>query len=197
MARLNRPMLTGQKIGKWSIGESFVHPMNQYRMYECVCECGTKKNVKQSHLLAGKTKSCGCSWTKHGLTNSKEYRVWDSMVRRCHNKNHKAYKNYGARGITVCDKWRKFDGFIEDMGFKEDGLSIERIDNSVGYAKENCKWATMTEQARNRRTTKLDIEKVSEIKTMLKNGVSQSIIAQKFSVSRGNISHIAQRDTWR
>jgi predicted XRE-type DNA-binding protein len=197
MARLKPPMLTGQQIGKWSVGESFQHSVHHYRMYKCVCECGTEKDVRHDHLVNGKTSSCGCSVVKHGMTNSKEYRVWDSMVRRCHSKSHHAFKDYGARGIAVCDKWRKFDGFIEDMGLKPEGMTLERIDNSIGYFKENCKWATMTEQSRNRRTTKLDADKVADIKKLIENGVSQNAIANQFAVSRSNIGHIAQGNIWR
>ena len=190
-------MLTGQQIGKWSVGDSFQHSVHHYRMYKCVCECGTEKDVKHDHLVNGKTSSCGCSVVKHGMTNSKEYRVWDSMVRRCHSKSHHAFKDYGARGITVCDKWRKFEGFFEDMGYQPSELTIERINNDLGYSKENCKWATVTEQARNRRATKLDESKVVQIKILIENGVSQNAIANQFSVSRSNIGHIAQGNIWR
>lgn len=197
MARLSLQSLTGKQIGKWSVGELFQHPKRHERMYHCVCECGTEKDVKHDHLVNGKTSSCGCSWTKHGMSRSKEYRVWDAMVRRCHSPSHHAFKDYGARGITVCDKWKKFEGFIEDMGFQPHGLSIERINNDLGYSKENCKWATVTEQARNRRATKLDEDKVVQIKILLENGISQNKIASQFSVSRSNVGHIAQGTTWR
>jgi len=197
MARLSPPSLTGQQIGKWSVGESFSHPTRNERMYQCVCECGTEKAVKHIHLAGGKTHSCGCSWTSHGMSGSSEYRVWDAMVRRCHNPSHHAFKHYGARGIKVCDKWKTFGGYFEDMGNRPHGLSLERIDNSLGYFKENCKWATATEQARNRRTTKLDEIKVVQIKRMLENGVTQSAIAAQFDVTRGAIGHIACGATWR
>lgn len=119
------------------------------------------------------------------------------MVRRCHNPKHHAFKDYGARGITVCEKWRTFAGFFEDMGNQPSGMSIERINNSMGYSKENCKWATATEQARNRRATKLNEDSVVRIKEMLENGVSQSEIAAQFGVTRSSIGHISRGSTWR
>jgi predicted XRE-type DNA-binding protein len=83
------------------------------------------------------------------------------------------------------------------MGYQPSGLTIERINNDLGYSKENCKWATVTEQARNRRATKLDESKVVQIKMLIENGVSQNAIANQFSVSRSNIGHIAQGNIWR
>ena len=197
MARLISPILTGQKIGKWLIGEMFLHPTRRERMYKCVCDCGTAKDVKHSHLHNQKTKSCGCSWTTHGMTNTNEYRVWDAMVRRCLNKKHHAFKDYGGRGITVCDKWLKFEGFFEDMGNQPQNMQLERVDNSLGYFKENCKWTTVTEQARNRRSTKLNLDQVKSIKELIASGVAQELIASQFGVSRSNIGHIAQGATWR
>ena len=165
-------------------------------MYHCACECGVEKDVKHSHLAAGNSRSCGCAEVTHGMTRTKEYRIWDAMVRRCHNPNHHAFASYGGRGITVCDKWRTFEGFFEDMGFKPAGMSLDRIDNDKGYSKENCRWATATDQARNRRATKLTAEQATAIKEMLAAGVTQSTIAAQFSVSRSNVGHIAQGTTW-
>jgi hypothetical protein len=197
MARLKTPILTNQQIGKWSVGGSFQHSVHRYRMYKCVCECGTEKDVKHDHLVNGKTSSCGCSWTTHGMSKSNEYRVWDSMIGRCHRVTHHAFKDYGARGIFVCDEWRTFEGFYADMGAQPKGMTLERLDNSQGYSKGNCVWASVTEQARNRRTTKLNAEKVAAIKRFLADNMPQQKIADMFLVTRSSIGHIAQKSTWR
>lgn len=80
------------------------------------------------------------------------YRSWMAMVGRCHNPESSAYKNYGARGVKVCEKWRKFEGFIEDMGERPPGKTLERINNDGDYCKENCKWADIKTQSRNKRS---------------------------------------------
>jgi hypothetical protein len=92
--------------------------------------------------------------TTHGHTRnrvaSKTYGIWATMISRCHNPNFEKYKSYGARGITVCKKWRKFEGFLADMGEVPKGLTLERKDVNKGYTKSNCRWATTKEQSKNR-----------------------------------------------
>lgn len=83
------------------------------------------------------------------------YHAWEAMRQRCFDKNFAQHKDYGDRGITVCDRWSSFKKFYEDMGAKPPGLTLERIDNSKGYDKSNCRWATRKEQANNRRTNRL------------------------------------------
>lgn len=88
----------------------------------------------------------------HRKSKTPVHNTWHNMKQRCLNKNHKNYKDYGKRGITVCEKWLTFEGFYEDMGDRPDGMTLDRIDNNKGYFKDNCRWATKKDQARNRRT---------------------------------------------
>src|SRR5258707_9500376 len=91
--------------------------------------------------------------TTHGKTKSRVYQIWLGMKRRCVNQKRDDYRHYGGRGIKVCKRWQKFENFYEDMGDPPDGYSIERKNNNKGYNKENCKWATWSEQRRNTRLT--------------------------------------------
>lgn len=129
----------------------------------CKCDCGNTTTALGYNLKNGAVKSCGClqreeasihmtkKKTIHGMARTRQYRIWNGIKNRCLNPNSEGYKNYGAKGITVCDRWLKFINFWEDMkeGY-ESGLSIDRKDNAKGYYKENCRWATMRMQANNR-----------------------------------------------
>lgn len=127
----------------------------RYGIFQCVCNKEFKaqvQDVKRKH-----TTSCGCLKNKskitHNLTKHKLYNIWRNIKDRCTNIKHKYYKDYGGRGITICDEWLTSVAiFIEDMypTFQE-GLSIDRIDNNKGYSKDNCRWTTNTIQARNKR----------------------------------------------
>jgi len=86
---------------------------------------------------------------KHGMRNTREYMIWQGMKKRCMNPNAINYKDYGAKGITVCDKWMDFAGFYEDMGLSN-GLCLDRIDNTKGYSKENCRWVNHSQNNRNK-----------------------------------------------
>lgn len=131
------------------------------KRYECRCDCGNIVNVRADHLKSGAIRSCGCIRRlrfSHGHCRSKEsatYTAWTSMKNRVLNPNNQNYRNYGARGITVCKRWLKFENFLVDMGVKPEGLSLDRIDNEKGYCKKNCRWATRSEQQSNKRTNRL------------------------------------------
>jgi hypothetical protein len=129
----------------------------------CRCECGKSVVVRNYCLRNGHTRSCGClnreetgaRFRKHGKSGSKLYDVWSAMRKRCENPEDPAYDRYGGRGITVCERWKDFTAFYEDMGDRpSDRHSIERVDNAAGYSKENCRWALAVEQVKNRRNTR-------------------------------------------
>ena len=125
----------------------------------CKCECGKKIRVKANSLLSGNTSSCGCgrieAITKHNQTGTPLFNVWRNMIERCTNPNYKTYKDYGGRGIKVCDEWREFEPFYTwsiSNGYGK-GLSIDRINVNGNYEPSNCRWATAKQQSRNRRDT--------------------------------------------
>ena len=139
------------------------------------CHCGREKAFLVNDIIRGHTKSCGCfrtkSNTKHGHSVggniSSEYSCWRNIIRRCTNAKSHAYKNYGGRGIKVCDRWlERFENFFEDMGYKPSSLhSIERDNVNGDYTPENCRWATKAEQMRNTRRN-VKIEYKSIVKTI-------------------------------
>ena len=130
----------------------------RYGLYECQY-CGKEFEAGTQYVKRGHTKSCGCQRkggnrenTTHGMTQHRLYKTWDNMMRRCHNKNTKTFKNYGGRGIIVCERWHSVENFIDDMfpSFEE-GLSLDRIDLNGNYEPDNCRWTTREIQARNTR----------------------------------------------
>lgn len=123
--------------------------------YACRCHCGTEFVAEGDKVKRGHTRSCGCmsESRKHGMVSASEYGIWAAMKRRCLNENSPAYPDYGGRGITVCERWMDFRNFYNDMGDRpSEEHEIDRRDNSKGYSPDNCYWATVPEQSRNRRS---------------------------------------------
>lgn len=124
-------------------------------MWECKCDCGSTVYVRAGSLKNGTTRSCGClnkeSVTKHGMYLTTEYTVWCGIKDRCYSKNHTSFKDYGAVGIVMCDRWKNsFEAFYEDIGPRPSpSHTLDRRDGTKGYDKENCRWATPIEQANN------------------------------------------------
>jgi len=134
------------------------------RLWKCRCECGRTTNVITARLLSGKTRSCGCLQAEnrikiaqnktHGKTQTKEYYTWITMKQRCCNPNNRKYKDYGGRGIKVCDRWlHSFENFYKDMGEAPKGYSIDRIDVNGDYCLKNCRWADVETQSNNKRNS--------------------------------------------
>jgi len=150
--------LTGKTFGRWKViefsGNRNINGASR-RYWLCKCSCGTEQEVLITSLTSGNSKSCGClklSLMKtHGLSNSKEYRIWWAMIQRCRNPKHARFHRYGGRGITVCARWKRFELFYSDMGKRPSrSLSIDRMNNSLGYYPSNCRWATRSQQQKNK-----------------------------------------------
>lgn len=138
----------------------------RYGIYKC--HCGNEFKAQFQHINRKLTTSCGCikkanirlinkQNATHNLSKHRLYDTWKHMIQRCTNNKDKTYKNYGARGITVCKEWLDIKNFIDDMyPTYQEGLSIDRIDNDKGYYKDNCRWADSITQARNTRILRKD-----------------------------------------
>lgn len=170
-----KPRITvekGQRFGRLAVvGEAA--PRSGNRRVICVCDCGAETNTMLASLIKGETTSCGCyhrellaehnrsaeqraQITKHGLTKHPLYNTWWGMIARCEDPGHHAFKNYGGRGITVCPEWHDVAAFIAwieaNIGPRPAGMTLDRADNDGPYAPGKVRWATLSEQRRNRRS---------------------------------------------
>jgi hypothetical protein len=152
----------GQKYGRLTL---LTEPVPGNNKVDCVCDCGNKATVSVYNLVHGTTSSCGCmksemvaakNW-RHGASQRgkmrSEYRIWKGIMQRCSNPNNPQYKDYGGRGITMCQQWiDSFETFLNDVGPRPSlEYTLDRINNDLGYFPGNCHWATEVEQQRNQR----------------------------------------------
>lgn len=152
-------LVPGEVYGRLTV-TSQAHTNAQGRIFwNCVCACGNTCVVAGSKLRTEGTISCGCARIgargTHQLSKTPEYASWVTMMHRCNNPERRSYGGYGGRGIKVCKRWLSFENFYEDMAPRPSGTTLDRIDNSRGYSKRNCRWADSRTQANNRRNNVL------------------------------------------
>lgn len=154
--------IIGKKFNRWTVLQKASHKdKNGKLLWVCQCDCGEIRTIVGASLKSGNSKSCGC-WKKeqtalakttHGKSKTRLYSIWLGMKKRCENPHASTYKNYGARGISVCTEWKSFEVFQEwavSHGYL-DNLSIDRIDVNGNYEPLNCRWVSDIEQKNNKR----------------------------------------------
>lgn len=185
--------LTGQKFGRLIVTKVSrqVQKANRTRYYWlCQCDCGNEKEVRTDCLTSGLVQSCGCikkeqdrinltKFHRHKMSSTRIYHIWQKMKDRCLNPKVKSYVNYGGRGIKICDEWLVFDNFgnwAVSHGY-DDNLQIDRINNNKGYSPDNCRWISVKENCRNRRSNVV-VEYQGESVTLIE-------LAEKTNISYG------------
>ena len=151
--------IVNKKFNRWTVISKAPNDKTGHTRFLCKCECGNTSLVLRQNLISGTSKSCGClakelssKRAKHGeaVKLTKLYAAWRNMNNRCRYKGDASYQYYGERGIKVCDRWKKFENFRDDMpSHPGEGYSLDRIDSNAGYSKDNCRWATASEQQKN------------------------------------------------
>jgi hypothetical protein len=198
---LNRPTrldLSGQKIGRWKVLFKAEKPNGVKRggqHWLCECECGASEVIQAGKLNAGRgVRGCRLCRTHRATIGSKqtpEYISWRGMKERCQNSNHSGYQLYGGRGISVCEQWKiSFQSFLDDMGLRPIGHSLDRIDVNGNYEPINCRWADARTQARNTRVTRLTDGQILAVRRARESGACVSDLAEISGMSRPYIASI-------
>lgn len=195
-----RKDLTGVRVGSWLVlGYSHTEKRSgrSLAMWNCRCDCGTERPVLAMNLSRSITTSCGCMAGTDGLYKSAEYVTWVHMLSRCKYPSTHSYRDYGGRGIKVCERWLKFSNFYEDMGPRPSQRhSIDRKDVDGDYEPGNCCWATPDEQQQNQRRTKMSPEKVLEIRAVA-TSKNRRELAARYGVHPHTIDNISKGRGWK
>ena len=212
MRRIPIEELINQRYGRLTIiSEAEIHrqPNNStVRMFNCKCECGNETIVGLDNLIKRHTQSCGCyrrdkikeMFSTHKKSYTSLYKVWAGMKRRCTNPKQNRFKNYGGRGIKICEEWlndpKNFYDWAMTNGY-EKGLTIDRENNNGNYEPNNCKWITAKMNGRKTSSTKLTIELAQEIRNLYSSGhTTQRELAGIYRVAPSTISHIITNRIW-
>jgi hypothetical protein len=175
--------MIGERYNRLTVLKQVGVSSTQKKMWLCRCECGAETITSTGSLRSGNTKSCGCLndelRTKHGMHETRVYRLWNAMLNRTRQEQHKEYYLH----VTVCNEWLSFEAFYRDMGSPPAGMTLDRIKNNEGYYPGNCRWATQTQQMRNTRRRK-DFEMNGERKSLIEWAESKGI---NFERLRGRI----------
>lgn len=151
--------LTGQRFGRLVVQCKCPEKGKRGEiLWYCLCDCGGESVSRANGLKSGNSSSCGClrveATKTHGMTKTRTFKSWESMKQRCNNPKAPSYSSYGGRGIRVCDRWlENFSFFFEDMGERPEGKTLDRVDVNGDYTPENCRWASASEQQRNKTTS--------------------------------------------
>ena len=184
--------LSGKRFGRLLVIEKSGVTPNGIILWKCLCDCGNIVSIRSTHLVNGKTKSCGCFQRdvasklkkSHGLSDSRLFMIWQAMKQRCNNSNSDYYKFYGGKGIKICAEWESdflsFYNWSISNGYT-DKLTIDRIDINKGYSPDNCRWATASEQSNNK----------SDVKYVTYHGAKGSFtdMCRKLNVNRSTIQY--------
>lgn len=174
----------------------------------CRCDCGAEKAYPTHAIFSGHVKSCGCrlAWTRTGAASKTHghgtraktptYQSWQHMRRRCRSEADDNYRLYGARGISICERWNSFENFLADMGERPSGMTLDRIDTNGDYCPENCRWASTQQQAQNTRRAKLNEAKAAEIRALKSSGLSGREVGAKYGVCYHRVYAIWKGIAW-